>query len=473
MEEKSIIDMDATALASSIQNHDMTSVEAVTAFIKHILENNPEINAMVEDRFEKALEEATEMDSMLERNEIKGPLHGVPISIKESVHVADMKTTGGLEHRQDLISKDDAEIVTRLKNAGAIILGKTNTPALSFCQETENKLYGRTNNPWDVSRTAGGSSGGEGALLAIGGAAAGIGSDIGGSIRFPAHFNGVIGFKPGMYQVSTTGHFPHVINPLQERMMTVGPMGRSVQDMRLLYQILSGSSLEQKKLQHFRIEILPGNIDYPLSQKTKEILDQLQLFLEKIYSTKRAIPPYFKNSALIWQEIMSIEGSKLIELEAYNNDRSHVYTSFFKEKLTQRTKIHPYLSWAIMGAKMFRPSLKRIREIEATLEQGDELLASYLKNRLLIFPVYHSGALPHGQVFKEIFSIRKTFLQYMPYTAYANVWGLPSLTVPVGVDENNMPVSVQIMSTNGNEDALFRLGRLIEKKFRGYVRFRK
>ncbi|WP_067725731.1 amidase [Oceanobacillus damuensis] len=473
MKDRSIIDMDATGLARAIQQREVTSAEAVSVFIKHILEENAEINAMVEDRFEKALEEASEMDSMLERNEIKGPLHGVPISIKESLHVADMKTTGGLEHRQDLISKEDAAAVTRLKNAGAIILGKTNTPALCFCQETENKLYGRTNNPWDLTRTAGGSSGGEGALLAIGGAAAGIGSDIGGSIRFPAHFNGIVGFKPGMNQVSTAGHFPQAVNPLQQRMHTVGPMGKSVQDMKLLYQILSGSSTEQKTLQRFRIEILPGNIDYPLSQKTRDILDQLELFLEKIYSTKRAMPPYFKNSALIWQEIMSIEGSRLIELEAYNNDRSNVYTSFFKEKFTQRTKVHPYLSWAIMAAKMFRPSTKRIREIEATLEQGDELLATYLKNRLLIFPIYHSGALPHGQVFKEIFSIRKTFLLHMPYTAYANVWGLPSLTVPVGVDENNMPVSVQIMSANGNEDAVFRLGRLLEKKFRGYVRCKK
>ncbi|WP_087972707.1 amidase [Oceanobacillus rekensis] len=470
MEERQIINMDATTIANAIQKREITSTDAVQAYIKHISEQNPTINALVEDRFEMALKEAHDMDALIDRNEIIGPLHGVPISIKESLQVAEMKTTGGLEHRQDLISKEDAEVITQLKNAGAIILGKTNTPALSFCQETENKLYGRTNNPWDINRTAGGSSGGEGALLAVGGSAVGIGSDIGGSIRFPAHFNGVIGFKPGMNQVSNHGHYPLVVHPLQERMMTIGPMGKTVRDMKLLFQILTGSSLDAKPLHRFRIEILPGNMDYPLSQTTKEILDELNLLLGKTYSTKRAIPPYFENSSLIWQEIMSIEGSKLIELEAYNNDRSNVYTSFFKEKLTQRTKVHPYLSWAILGSKMFRPSLKRIREIEETLEQGDELLATYLKNRLLIFPVYHTGALPHGRVFKEIFSIRKTFLQFMPYVAYANVWGLPSLTVPVGVDENNMPISVQIMSATGNEDALFRLGRLLEKKFRGYIR---
>jgi len=470
MTDRQLIDMDATTLSTAIQNGEVTSVEAVKSYIAHIQEVNPNINALVEDRFDKAIEEAGHLDSMLVQNQVKGPLHGVPISIKECFHVTDMKITGGLEHRQDLISKEDAEIVSRLKNAGAILLGKTNTPALSFCQETDNKLYGRTNNPWDTNRTAGGSSGGEGSLLAVGGAAVGIGSDIGGSIRFPSHFNGVIGFKPGMHHVSTSGHFPEVIHPLQERMFTVGPIGKSVQDMKLLYEILSGDSVISQSLQRFRIEIMPGNTNYPLSEKSKDMLHQVESFLEKTYSTKRAIPPYFKDSTLIWQEIMSIEGSKFLEMEAYNNDRSNVFASFLKEKLTQRTKVHPYLSWAIIGSKMFRPSPKRIREIEVILEQGDELLTTYLKNRLLILPVYHSGALLHGQVFKEIFSIRKTFLQYMPYVAYANVWGLPSLTIPIGTDENNMPISIQIISANGNEDALFRLGRLLEKKYRGYIR---
>lgn len=102
------------------------------------------------------------------------------------------------------------------------------------------------------------------------------------------------------------------------------------------------------------------------------------------------------------------------------------------------------------------------------IQQGDELLKTYLDKRLLIMPVYYQSALDHGQVFKEIFSIRKTYLQYMPYTAYANVWGLPALTIPVGEDEKNMPIGVQIISSIGNEDAIFRLGKLLTKRFRGY-----
>ncbi|MEC5424951.1 amidase [Virgibacillus sp. C22-A2] len=468
--DQKVLSMDAFGIAESIRNEEFTSEEAVTAYINHIKKLNPVINAVVEERFKQALTEAKEMDQLLLSSSTIGPLHGVPISVKESLHVANMKTTGGLEHRQDLIARYDADVITELKKAGAIIIAKTNTPALCFCQETENKLYGRTNNPWDVTRTAGGSSGGEGALLAVGGASVGIGSDIGGSIRFPSHFNGVVGFKPGMFQVSAEGHFPRIDEKLQERMLSVGPMGKSVRDMELVYNIISYNSTSTQSLNDYKIEILPNNINYPLTDNTKGILDAVENFLTTSYSIKRSTPPFFEDSALLWQEIMSINGSELIEKEAYNHDRSNPITSFFKEKLTERTSIHPYLSWAIIGAKLFKPSKNRIREIEAIIKREEDNLAEYLVDRLLIFPVYHSGALLHGNVFKEIFSIRRTFLEYMPYVAYANVWGLPSLTIPVGTDEHKMPISIQIMSCNGNEDAIFRLGKIIEKKFRGYIR---
>src|SRR5699024_3954985 len=154
------------------------------------------------------------------------PLYGVPISIKESFHVKGMKTTGGITHRKDIMMSYDAEAVKRLKDAGAIILCKTNTPSLCFCHETDNKLYGRTNNAWSIDHTAGGSSGGEAALIGVGGAPCGLSSDIGGSIRIPSHFNGVVGFKPGKFQVSTSGHFPPDTHPLKERMSSIGPIGK-------------------------------------------------------------------------------------------------------------------------------------------------------------------------------------------------------------------------------------------------------
>ena len=200
---QNLLDMDASELARMIANREITSREATESFIDHIKKVNPSLNFLVEDRFVNALEEADEADRQIAENKARGKLFGVPISMKESFHVNEMKTTGGLLNRKDAIQKSDAEIVVKLKGEGAIILGKTNTPELCFCQETDNKLYGRTNNARDSSRTAGGSSGGEAVMISVGGAAAGIGSDIGGSIRFPSHFNGVIGFKSGNSQVSS------------------------------------------------------------------------------------------------------------------------------------------------------------------------------------------------------------------------------------------------------------------------------
>jgi Asp-tRNA(Asn)/Glu-tRNA(Gln) amidotransferase A subunit family amidase len=465
-----ILAMDATDIAAYIKKGKVSVYEAVTTYIEHIEKINPSLNAMVETRFTKALEEAKEKDEILKKTTPSSPLFGVPISIKESFHVASMKTTGGLVYRHDLISRIDAEAVSRLKTAGAIILGKTNTPALCFCQETENKLYGRTNNPWDSNRTAGGSSGGEGALLAAGGAAAGLGSDIGGSIRLPSHFNGIVGFKPGMNSISMEGHFPQAGTKLQKRMLSAGPMGKSVRDMELLYQLLSTRKTQAGILSNFKIDILSDNMDYPLTEDTKVILEDIHDFLTDSFLTNRRVPPYFEDSALLWQEIMSSDGGKLMEKEAFNNDRSNVFKAYTKEKMTQNTSIHPYLSWAIIGAKLFKPSKSRMREIQRILSKGDQEIRNYLHNRILIFPVYHTGAPEHGKVFQEIFSIRKTFLQFMPYVAYANVWGLPSLTIPVGRDQNNMPIAVQLMSSVGNENAIFRLGKMLERKFRGYIR---
>ncbi|HLR79874.1 MAG TPA: amidase [Bacillota bacterium] len=465
----SILDMDATSLAKKIKNKHLTSYEVVSAYIDHIYNVNPALNAVVEDRFTDALQEAKAIDE--QHATIKGPLHGVPMTIKESFDVKGMKTTGGLIHRQDLIIKQDSEVVKRLRRAGAIILGKTNTPTLCYCQETDNKVYGQTNNPWDVTRSAGGSSGGEGAILASGGAAVGLGSDIGGSIRFPSHLNGVVGFKSGMNQIPQTGHFPLATLPLQQRMLGFGPMGKSVRDMELLYKIIARDSPVDQTLQNFYVQFLPiTNVGFPLSEETKNILIQIKEFLSTSFPIREETPPYFNESAQLWQEIMSLDGGKSMKEAAFIKDQTKPITEYMREKMRGTSQYHKYFTWALFGANLFRPSNRRIKEIETIIHNGDQIIKQYLRNRLLIFPVYHSGARVHGKLYKELFSIRKTFLIYMPYVAYANVWGLPSLVIPVATDADGMPISIQIMSTNGNETALFKLGTIIEKRFQGYVR---
>jgi len=464
-----ILDLDASALAEMMAAKEITSREVTETFIDHIKNINPMLNFLVEERFNSALDEADEADRRLAENNASGKLFGVPISMKESFHIAEMETTGGLLNRKGFVQYSNAEVVQKLKDEGAIILGKTNTPELCFCQETDNKLYGRTNNARDLTRTAGGSSGGEAVMISVGGAAAGLGSDIGGSIRFPSHFNGVIGFKAGKGQVSSIGSYPPENHELQERMLGIGPITKSVKDSRLLYNIVAKTPAENNKIDEFTICVLPET-EFPLSATTTSIMKTVYKSIENQFTSERSMPPYFKDSALVWQEIMSIDGAKSPGIEAFGNKPVRPVRAYINELISGKATVHRYLSWALIGAKLFKPSARRVEEIKTYVSAGDAVLNDYLNKRILIFPVYHTAAPRHGVVYKEIFSIRKTYQKYMPYVAYANVWGLPVLTIPVGTDEEGMPIAIQLISKNGNEEALFRLGEVIEKKFECYVR---
>lgn len=354
-----ILNMDASTLASEISSGHLTSVEAVTAYISHLQTINPAINSLVEDRFSTALNEAESADQKIRQGNGSGKLFGVPISMKEAFDVAGMNTTGGLIHRRNLSITEDALIVKKLKEEGAIILGKTNTPSLCFCQESDNKLFGRTNNPWDLKRTAGGSSGGEGALIAVGGAAAGIGSDIGGSIRFPSHFNGVIGFKSGFDQVDSTGSYPPIKHLLQARMLGIGPMVKSVRDAQLIYHIIAKRAAISKDINDFIIEFLPKQT-FPLSNETAYQLDRIKesLSLKTVVNT----PPYFHESALLWQEIMSIDGGKSTLEAASESKNMKPIREYLKEKAVGKSDFHYYLTWALIGTRLFKPSKKELRK---------------------------------------------------------------------------------------------------------------
>ncbi|HET7658058.1 MAG TPA: amidase [Bacillales bacterium] len=465
-----LLDADASTVAEKIRSREITATQAVETYITHLQRVNPLLNCLVEDRFEAARREAASADEALRSGTASGSLFGVPFSIKECFHVEGMRTTGGLSHRKDMLIHVDAAVVSKLKAEGAIILGKTNTPTLCFCQESDNKLFGRTNNPFDRSRTAGGSSGGEGALIAVGGAAAGLGADVGGSIRFPSHFNGVVGFKSGNRQVPQQGNFPYIDQPLQERMLGIGPVVKSVRDAKRIYQIISHTKVEEKDLSSVTIGVLPRVIGYPLSEVTEAVLQQIKELLRSDYSVQEAVPPYFNESSRMWQEMMSADGGNGIAKIAFGDRNARIYGEYFKELLSGKAELHRYMTWALIGMKWFKPSKARMKEIADLLRHGDELLESYLENRILILPVYHQAAPKHGELYRELFSIRKTFLRYMPYIAYPNVWGLPSLTLPVGIDENGMPIGIQLVSKNGNEDLLFQLGEILEKKTRGYKR---
>jgi len=226
-------------LAKAIYDKDFSSQEAINAYLKQIDAINPKLNAIVQLTAEEAIREAKIADKLLAKGKIRGSLHGVPMTIKDSLDTAGVITTWGTPGRKNHIPIEDATVVKRLKKAGAIVLGKTNTPEFTLVFETDNPIYGRTNNPYNLEQTPGGSSGGEAAIIAACGSPFGIGSDTGGSVRVPSHFCGLAGIKPTSGRVPRTGHAISY-GQLIDSFTQLGPIARYAEDLALIISLISG-----------------------------------------------------------------------------------------------------------------------------------------------------------------------------------------------------------------------------------------
>src|SRR6202142_274624 len=223
-------------MAEQVRAGEISPVELVEAHLARIERLNPKLNAFVNVDAERARARAKAAEAAASapggKNAL-GSLHGVPISIKSSIDVAGLPCECGSALRKGNVPEADSPLVARLRGAGAIILGNTNVPEFLMAYETDNLIYGRANNPWDLERTPGGSSGGESAAIAAGCSAGGVGSDGGGSIRIPAHFTGICGLKPTPGRIPSTGHFPGSAGPFAQ-LGVVGPMARYISDVRKL-----------------------------------------------------------------------------------------------------------------------------------------------------------------------------------------------------------------------------------------------
>src|ERR1700678_2581488 len=237
-----VVYISLTEMAEGVRAKKLSPIELVDAHLARITRLNPKVNAFVTVDEKRAREQAKSAEAALSssaKSNSLGPLHGVPISIKSSIDVEGLPSECGSALRKGNVPSEDAPLVKRLRAAGAIILGNTNVPEFLMAYETDNLLYGRTNNPWDLSRTPGGSSGGEAAAIAAGCSAGGVGSDGGGSIRVPAHFTGICGLKPTPGRIPATGHFPTSVGPFA-LLGVVGPMARTVADLKVLFEVMQG-----------------------------------------------------------------------------------------------------------------------------------------------------------------------------------------------------------------------------------------
>jgi fatty acid amide hydrolase len=239
-----LVRLTATALAAGIRSGEFSAVEVAAAHINRIEQVNPRLNALIATRFPEARAEAEATDAARRRGEPLGPLAGVPVTMKDCFDVAGLPTTIGLKRLAGKLADKDSPLVERLRKAGAIVLGKTNVPQLMLLHECSNPAFGRTLNPWNSDRTAGGSSGGEAAIIAAGGSPLGLANDLGGSIRLPAHFCGIQGFKPTnrrLTRLGTIGCF----TGMEAIESQPGPMARSVDDLTLAMNVLAAPGLER------------------------------------------------------------------------------------------------------------------------------------------------------------------------------------------------------------------------------------
>ena len=271
--------LDAGELARKIRAGEISSLELTEHYINRIERLDGSINAVVVRDFERALSAASKADGELARGNIAGPLHGVPVTVKEAFNIAGLATTWGVPALQDNIAGTDAEVVSRLRQAGAVLLGKTNVPLGLGDIQTYNEIHGVTNNPWDLSRSPGGSSGGSAAALAAGLCALEVGSDMAGSIRVPAHFCGLYGHKPTWGIVPNQGHALPGAVALPD-LGVAGPMARAADDLVLAMDLLAGVQPlnqpawrlrlprpDKNSLREYRVAILPGSEIAPVDDE--------------------------------------------------------------------------------------------------------------------------------------------------------------------------------------------------------------
>jgi amidase len=452
----------ATALARAIRAKEVSATEAVHAYLQRIAEVNPALNAVVQLCAEAAQAEARAADTALARGQITGPLHGVPMTIKDSLDTAGVITTGGTQGRATFVPAQDAPVVARLRAAGAILLGKTNTPELTLAGETDNLLYGRTNNPYDLSRTPGGSSGGAAAIVAAGGAPFDIGSDTAASIRWPAHCCGIAGIKPTAGRVPRTGHIIPFGLGARDLLTQNGPMARFVEDLRLILPIICGPDWQD-----------PAIVPMPLGDPAAVELTRLRAAVHTdngIVTPTAAIQDAVRRAA----QALTDAGMAVEEACPRALARSHTLAAALAaadgRAWVQRllanagtTEVHPWLASNLSLAQGMS-----VAEFTALLEEIDqfrsEMLAFMEHYDVILCPVNALPALPHG-------TSRDAFRQgAFSYTQAYNVTGWPGAVVRGGTSPEGLPIGVQIVARPWRENVALAVTQYLEGALGGWQR---
>lgn len=455
--------LSATEMAELIRRRKLSPVKLVREHLERIETLNPKINAFVHVDAERALAQARKAEQVVAKKKtMLGPLHGAPISIKSSIDVAGFRCEAGTKLREGYIAQNDAPIVTRLKNAGAIILGVTNTPELLMAWETDNLLHGRTNNPWDLTRTAGGSSGGEAAAIASGCSAGGVGSDGGGSIRVPAHFSGICGLKPTPGRIPATGHFPQSVGPFA-LLGVVGPMARTVADLKALFEVMQGPDLgdpsaapvparwpKRKELKAVRVAYFEDDGCTPVTPETRAAVRKAATALRSAGLKVEPIRPEGLAKARdLWWKFFGVAGGML--LGPMTRGRESELSPIFKEFNSWVADESPHTADTLLNTWIQR-DLVRMQVLEQMREFS-----------VLLCPVASIPAFCHGEREWEIEGKIVNYLDAWSYCEWFNLLGMPAAVVPISNSPEGLPIGVQLVSRPWEEELVLSVAEALEE----------
>ena len=453
----------AVSMAEQIRKKKLSPVELVDAHLARIEKLNPKLNAFVQVDAEGARRQARAAEDALLRIENLGPLHGVPVSIKSSIEVAGLRCESGTRLRAGFVAPRDAPLVSRLRKAGAIILGDTNTPELLMAWETDNLLYGRTNNPWDLSRTPGGSSGGEAAAIAAGCSAGGVGSDGGGSIRVPAHFSGICGLKPTPGRIPATGHYPTSVGPFA-LLGVVGPMARTVADLKVLFEVMQGpddgdtSSApvplrwpSQSELRKLRVGYFEDDGRTPVTPETR---GAVRTAAEALQCAGFEVVPFrpdgLEQARRLWWQFFGIAGGMLLGplIKGREADLSPILKQFSSWVADEPS----HTGQTLLDAWVMRDALRM------------EIFSQMRDYPILLCPVAAIPAFRHGERRWEIDGQTVQYLDAWSYTQWFNLLGTPAVAVPFGRSNEGLPIGVQIVARPWEEEMVLAVAAELEAK---------
>lgn len=471
---KEIIMLSASELAFSIRQRKLRITDVVLSFLEHIEKTNPSINAISDLRSrEELLAEAREKEKYLDQGNEPGPLFGVPVTIKESIMVKGMKLTNGDPMLRKNIADEDALIVKKLKDAGAIIIGMTNIAFMSIDWQSSNFWNGTTNNPHDLSRTAGGSSGGSSAAVAAKMSPISIGSDSGGSIRIPAHFCGIYGFRPTENYISNRGHLKVPGKPQGRRhVVTPGPFANSLEDIKLAIRVLANnnkipvSELPNVDFENSGWNQEPLNIAYSESMNGVEIdQEYLAIFRGFIDALKFSEHSLIDDHPIYNEKKAYLVNGKIAGFENGINVPGIPLINWFFYLFILLKYRDP--QWALGMAKGIKLSNSEYAKMIDFKDEFSDTFHSFLtKYDIWITPVCAMEAFKHQKAGKPIVINNKK----VPYTKTmasfsftSAMSGHPILVIPIGKKKNGMPVGVQIHSRKWTDKRLLEIAMDLER----------